>query len=123
MPDGAATCGARATLRSTLVGMTATEYDDVAISHRPERQRYELALAGEVVGIAAYDVIDGVTVFNHTVVRDAHERHGLAGRLVEAAISDVTGQGGTFAATCSYVQHWLEKNHQFDASLVPPPAR
>ncbi|PFG18858.1 hypothetical protein ATL40_0406 [Serinibacter salmoneus] len=109
------------TIGSTLEGMTATDYDDVAISHRPERQRYELAIGDEVVGIAAYDVIDGVTVFNHTVVRDAHERHGLAGRLVQAAISDVTGQGGTFAATCSYVQHWLEKNHQFDDALVPVP--
>ena len=63
----------------------------------------------------------------------AHERQ-VRDRIVRAAtevfsekgfhratIADVVARGGTFAATCSYVEHWLTKHHQHDDALVDVP--
>ena len=91
------------------------------VTHRTERNRYEISVDGTFAGIAAYEVVDGVTVFSHTVIQDAFEGHGLAGTLVDEAIADVVARGGTFAATCPYVEHWLTKHHQHDAGLVDVP--
>lgn len=93
----------------------------IEVAERPERQRYDLTVDGEFAGILAYDVIDGVTVFTHTVMQDAFDGQGLASILVELAIADVAGRGGIVAATCPFVRHWLEKNHQHDAVVVPLP--
>lgn len=102
----------------------ATEPADAqpVITHNPERSRYEITIDGTLAGIAAYAEVDGVRVFNHTVVQDGFEGRGIAGQVVEAAVQDTVAGGGTFAATCSYVQHWLTKHHDYDASLVPVPA-
>lgn len=91
------------------------------VTHRNERSRYEISVDGTFAGIAAYEVVDGVTVFTHTVIQDAFEGHGLAGTLVDGAISDVASRGGAFAATCPYVLHWLTKHHEHDAALTSVP--
>ena len=93
----------------------------IDITHRTERGRYEISVDGVFAGIAAYELVDGITIFNHTVIQDAFEGQGLAGQLVEGAISDVVAGGGSFSATCPYVVHWLTKHHDFDAALGPVP--
>lgn len=93
----------------------------IEVTHRTERSRYEISVDGVFAGIAAYEVVGGVTIFAHTVIQDAFEGRGLAGQLVEGAISDVVAGGGTFAATCPYVVHWLTKHHEHDAALVAVP--
>lgn len=93
----------------------------IEVTHRPERSRYEIAVDGEFAGIAAYEVVDGVTIFSHTVIQDAFEGRGLAGQLVDGAIAAVVAGGGTFAATCPYVVHWLTKHHDYDDALVAVP--
>ena len=90
----------------------------IEITHRPARSRYEISVDGAFAGIAAYEVADGVTIFSHTVIQDAFEGRGLAGQLVNGAIAAVVADGGTFAATCPYVVHWLTKHHEYDDSLV-----
>lgn len=91
------------------------------VSFNAAADRYEIAADGEVVGYAVATLRDGVHVFDHTVIDPAYQGRGLAGTLVEAAIADVVAQGGTFAATCSYVVRWLERHHAYDAARVDPP--
>lgn len=91
------------------------------VSFNPVTRRYEISLDGEVAGYASYTTVDGVRVFDHTVVDPAFQGRGLAGVLVDRAIADVTAQGGRFAATCSYVVRWLDRHHDYDAALVDPP--
>lgn len=91
------------------------------VTHRPERSRYEIRVEDTFAGIAAYEVVDGVTIFTHTVIQDAFEGQGLAGVLVDGAIADVAQRGGAISATCPYVLHWLTKNHQHDDALTSVP--
>lgn len=92
-----------------------------AVTHRPERFRYEIAVDGELAGIVAYDEIDGVTVFTHTVMQEAYDGQGFASIMVDAALAAVASNGGKIAATCPFVRHWLSKNHQHDDAVVPLP--
>ena len=73
-----------------------------------------IAVDNSAAMVELHEVVDGVTVFSHTVIQDAFEGRGLASTLVDEAIADVVARGGTFAATCSYVEHWLTKHHQHD---------
>lgn len=82
------------------------------------RGRYEITVDGTVAGFASYTLLDGVHVFDHTVVDPAFQGRGLAGILVDHAIGDVVVRGGRFTATCSYVVRWLERHHQYDTALV-----
>ncbi len=88
------------------------------VSFNPATERYEISVEGQVAGYASATVVDGVHVFDHTVVDPAYQGRGLAGILVDAAIGDVVSQGGRFDATCSYVVRWLERHHQYDDARV-----
>lgn len=94
---------------------------DIDVTERPERHRYEITVDGALAGIVAYDVVDGVTVVTHTVMQEAFDGQGLASVMVDRAIADVAARGGTVAATCPFVRHWLTKNHQYDDAVVPLP--
>lgn len=94
---------------------------EIEVTERSERNRYDLTVDGEFAGIVAYDVVGGVTVFTHTVMQDAFDGQGLASIMVDRAIADVAARGGTVATTCPFVRHWLTKNHQHDAIVVPLP--
>lgn len=99
----------------------STEQLPVEVVHRPERSRYEIRVGPDTAGIAAYADVDGVTVFTHTVMHEAWDGKGYASVMVDGAIGDVVARGGTFAAICPFVRHWLTKHHQHDAGLVPLP--
>ncbi|MCI5910788.1 MAG: GNAT family N-acetyltransferase [Oscillospiraceae bacterium] len=51
-----------------------------------------------------------VFCIDHTFVDDSLRGQGIAGKLVEAAVSEIENKGGKATATCSYAAHWLEKN-------------
>jgi len=84
------------------------------VQDAPERQRYEIAVDGEVVGFAEHHPIgDGVEVFPHTVVLPAHEGQGLAGRLVRYALDDARARGVRVQPSCSYVAAWIDRHPDY----------
>ncbi|ROR97208.1 hypothetical protein EDD28_1804 [Salana multivorans] len=91
----------------------------IGVAFDATRGRYEITVDGMLAGFASTTLVDGVHVFDHTVVDPAFQGRGLAGILVDRAIGDVVGRGGRFTATCSYVVRWLERHHQYDTALVP----
>jgi len=91
----------------------------IEVAFDAARGRYEITVDGTLAGFASTTLVDGVHVFDHTVVDPAFQGRGLAGILVDRAIGDVVGRGGRFTATCSYVVRWLERHHQYDTALVP----
>lgn len=94
---------------------------DIAVDFNAALNRYEVTVAGKVAGYAAFSYLNGVYVFDHTVVDPAYQGQGLAGKLVAGALADVVARGERFAATCSYVTGWLERHHEFDQARVPVP--
>lgn len=82
------------------------------VVHNPERERFELWVAGDLVGVLGYstEVVDGrptVTVL-HTVLYDEYTGHGLGTRLTCGAIGYVREQGARLRPVCTFTKSYLD---------------
>lgn len=82
------------------------------VVHNPERDRFELWVAGDLVGVLGYstELVNGrptVTVL-HTVLYDEYTGHGLGTRLTRGAISYVRDQGARLRPVCSFTKQYLD---------------
>lgn len=91
--------------------------DEVTVVDNKERKRYEARLGGELAGILAYTVEDGVAVMPHTVVEPQFEGRGIGGKLAKAALDDVRQRGLKVVPQCWFVAAYIEKNPEY-ADLV-----
>lgn len=86
---------------------------NLEVRHAPDRSRYELLDAGEVVGIADY-VDDGEhLVFPHTVIDPDRRGGGLGAVLVQGALDDVRREGRTVVPTCWFVAEFLDLHPEY----------
>ncbi|WP_182359233.1 GNAT family N-acetyltransferase [Tomitella gaofuii] len=87
------------------------------VRHAPERLRYEIALDGEAAGFAAYTDADGRRIFYHTEIDERFGGRGLAGVLVEHALTDARTAGIRIVPVCPYVAKYVKTHHAFDDAL------
>lgn len=86
--------------------------EDISISNETGRQRYELAVGGELAGFVEYRVRDGTLDLVHTEVLPQFEGRGLAGQLARFALDDARAQGRKVAPSCSYIARYVERHPQ-----------
>lgn len=84
--------------------------DGVRVERNNERESYVITLNGEEAGFAHFIQGDGDITFDHTFIDAAFGGKGLAGQLVEAALTDATARGSRIVPVCSYVQSWVRAN-------------
>jgi predicted GNAT family acetyltransferase len=89
---------------------------------RKAEGRYEIVVDGVVAGFTEVREGDGALDLPHTVVEDAYEGQGLAGRLVREALDDIRAQGRLVHPFCPYVKGWIQKHPEY-ADLVDDPDR
>ncbi|MGW1107103.1 GNAT family N-acetyltransferase [Streptomyces sp. NPDC002540] len=77
------------------------------------RHRYEILVDDKRAGLTAYRDRDDRRVFFHTEIDDAHAGQGLAGILVEQALTDVRASGMRIVPVCPYVAKFLKKHTEF----------
>ena len=87
------------------------------VRRNDERDRYELVVDGELVGVADYVVNGDVVVLPHTEIDPARRGHGLGAVLVQAVLDDVRAQARTVIPTCWYVREYLDL-HPDQADLL-----
>jgi len=88
------------------------------VKNNAERRRYEIRVDGEVAGFASYRPRDdGVVVFTHTEIDEAHEGQGLGSTLARAALDDVRVAGGTLVPLCPFIKGYIERHAEY-ADLV-----
>ncbi|MGW2374601.1 GNAT family N-acetyltransferase [Kitasatospora sp. NPDC001683] len=75
--------------------------------------RYEIRIDGELAGFTEYLDLDGQRVFYHTLVEEAFAGRGLAGQLVQEALTDVRAAGKRIVPVCPYVAKFLIKHDEF----------
>ncbi|MFG2331531.1 GNAT family N-acetyltransferase [Streptomyces sp. NPDC048604] len=80
---------------------------------------YEIVVGGERAGLTAYRDRDGQRVFFHTEIDDAHAGQGLAGILVQEALTHVRASGLRIVPVCPYVAKFL-KEHDGFADITDP---
>ena len=51
----------------------------------------------------------GVFTINHTFVDPSLRGQGIASKLVEAAVDEISARNGEVRATCSYAVKWLNE--------------
>jgi uncharacterized protein len=86
--------------------------EDISISNETGRQRYEIAVGGELAGFVQYRVREGTLDLVHTEVLPQFEGRGLAGKLAQFALDDARRQGRKVAPSCSYIARYVERHPQ-----------
>lgn len=94
---------------------------DIAVSHNPQRNRYEIHDGDTIIGHTDYRAGEGTQrVFVHTEVDENYGGAGLAGRLVNFALDDVAAHGGRIVPVCPYVAKYVTKHHDYDNIVDRP---
>ncbi len=82
------------------------------VIHNPERDRFELWVAGDLVGVLGYSAEqrDGQRVITvmHTVIYDEYTGHGLGTRLTRGVIGYCREQGARMRPVCSFTKSYLD---------------
>lgn len=91
---------------------------EITVTHNAERGRYEARVGGSFAGFAGYNDEDGVRDFNHTVTAPEFSGRGVAAAVVRTALDDTVRAGLKILPTCTYVQAFVKKNHDWDGSLA-----
>ncbi len=94
----------------------------ITVRHNPDRQRFEILDAGNVIGKAAYKDYDGGAspqrIFYHTVINEEYGGQGLAGQLATAALDETVGAGRGIVPVCPYIKKFLTKHPEYDGDTV-----
>ncbi len=71
---------------------------------------YAADKSGKVIAEITFPVKDGVATIDHTFVDEHLRGQGIAGMLMEAAVSKILADKLQIAATCSYAVGWLKEH-------------
>jgi predicted GNAT family acetyltransferase len=98
----------------------STSTQDISMADRPEQERYEIAVDGELAGFVEYRERDGALDLVHTEVLPAFEGRGLAGRVAQFALDDARRQGRQVLPSCSYIARYIERRPELQDLLAGP---
>jgi len=84
---------------------------DVEIVRTPTR--FELLRDGRRIGQLGYTRDGDVLTLTHTEVSAEFSGQGLAGRLVESALSNIRDHGQSVIVECPYVRGFLAKHPEW----------
>ncbi|GAB85665.1 GNAT family N-acetyltransferase [Gordonia rubripertincta] len=84
------------------------------VVHNPDRERFELWVAGDLVGVLGYstETVDGQTTITvlHTVLYDEYSGHGLATRLTRTVIHFARERNARLRPVCSFTKNYLDRH-------------
>lgn len=97
--------------------------NDATIRNNPDRKRFEVVVAGNVIGKAAYKDYDGGSspqrIFYHTVINEEYGGQGLAGKLAAVALDETIQSGFRIVPVCPFIKKYIAKNPGYAADTVP----
>ena len=83
------------------------------VRRNDERSRYELLVAGQLVGIADYHEQGDTVVIPHTEIDRSRRGQGLGAILVRHALDDLRRSGRTVVPACWYVAQFIDENPEY----------
>ena len=93
-----------------------TDQSPVVADH-PERNRYELAVDGEVAFLS-YRRRDDHVLLSHTEVPDAFRGRGYGSVLARHALDAARKANLQVIVKCPFVTAWLRRHHEYDDIIV-----
>ena len=89
------------------------------VRDNPEENRFEILIAGQVVGFSAYQRFGNSIVFTHTEVSPSRAEHGLGSELVQSALDEIRDTTNLrVVAQCPFVAHWLRNHPDYQPLLT-----
>ena len=86
----------------------------VEIKDNPAESRFEATLDGELVGIAEYQLPEGLIVFTHTEVAPAVEGHGTGSALAKYALDQVASTGTRkVVPLCPFIKRYISQHPEY----------
>lgn len=89
----------------------------IEVNHRPEKNRYEVALDSETAYLAYRQNGDVLDLYS-TQVPVKYRGRGIAAAIVKKALDDAAAQGQKVIPSCSYVAAYIERYPQYRALLA-----
>ena len=89
--------------------------DNVTITDRHDRRRYEVAVDDELAGVLTYrvDGAAGVITHVHTETNSAYGGRGLGSRLVRFALDDARARGLTVRPQCPFMLSFIQDHPEY----------
>lgn len=91
-----------------------------SVSRQVSPDRFEITADGAVAGFAQFVDRGGRRIFFHTEIGEEFGGRGLAGIVVEQAVSASRAEGKTVVPVCPYVKKWLGKHPDHDDIVAKP---
>ncbi len=98
----------------------ADDADSIVVTDQPGRQRYEIAVDGQLAGFVQYRRRANVVDLVHTEIDPTFESHGLGGRLARDTLDDLARRGLQIIVTCPFIAEYIRR-HPAYAELVAGP--
>lgn len=93
-----------------------------SVSRQSGPDRFEITAEGSMAGFTQFLDRDGRRIFFHTEIGEEFGGRGLAGIVVEEAITATREEGLTVVPVCPYVAKWLTKHPEHeDITSKPTP--
>jgi hypothetical protein len=83
------------------------------VRNNAERNRYELIVDDEVVGVADYRDEGDVRVFPHTQIKASLRGQGLGAQMVRGALEDTRSTGHRVVPACWFVAEFIDANPEY----------
>lgn len=93
--------------------------DEPAIEIRRAADRYELTVDGELASHVELRRRSDVVVLPHTFTRPPFRGHGLAERVVRAALDDLAAEGVRIVPSCWFVADVVRANPEYEPLVAP----
>ena len=93
------------------------------VTDHPDRDRFELAEDGALVGLLTYRLTEGTIDLLHAEVDPGHRGRGLAGVLVRAVLDDARSRHLDVLPHCPYVSAFIDGHREEYLDLVPADRR
>ena len=93
--------------------MSAADTSGDPTEIRPGDARYELFVDGQLASYVELDRRGDVVVLPHTYTLPAFRGHGLAARVVHAALDDLLEQGTTIVPSCWFVADVVRADQRY----------
>jgi len=87
------------------------------VADRPELNRYEIAVDGEVAFLS-YRRRDDHVFLSHTEVPESFRGRGFGTVLAKHALDEARRQGKQVIVKCPFVTAWLNSHHEYDDIVV-----
>lgn len=87
--------------------------NDAVVTYNPAAERYEIRLAGTLVGHANARRKGGLVIMPHVEIDVAQRGKNLANVLVRTALEDIRIRGERVVAQCPFVITFLRRHREF----------